>query len=122
MWPLVTSAQSRQQEIKNFNSYITEYRTLFSKCLPSRKSARMFVDITNCVWRKDQIILKKYKLYDILYDASYDRYSQMFNMAKTATLEINTGGWEYFSEASVGLEVDTEEYQLILMKEYLGID
>ena len=82
----------------------------------------MFVDITNCVWRKDQIILKKYKLYDILYDASYDRYSQMFNMAKTATLEINTGGWEYFSEASVGLEVDTEEYQLILMKEYLGID
>ena len=82
----------------------------------------MFVDITNCIWRKEKVILKRYKLYDILGEASYDIYSDMFNMTKTATLEMNTGGWEYFAEASVRLEEDTEQYQIILMKEYLGID
>lgn len=113
-------AQSRSEWVERFNSYQLEYRDLFEKCIPSRKSVRMFVDMANCIWRKEQILLKRYKLESILYDVSYDRYSEMFNMGKTAAAELDSGGWEYFSEASVNLEADTEELQIELMKEFLA--
>ena len=112
-------AQSQSEWVERFNSYQQEYRGLFEKCMPSRKSVRMFVDMANCVWRKEQVLLKRYDLEHILYDVSYNRYSQMFNMGKTAAAELDSGGWEYFSEASVNLEADVEELQIELMKSFL---
>ena len=112
-------AQSQSEWVERFNSYQQEYRGLFEKCMPSRKSVRMFVDMANCIWRKEQVLLKRYDLEHILYDVSYNRYSQMFNMGKTAAAELDSGGWEYFSEASVNLEADVEELQIELMKSFL---
>ena len=112
-------AQSQSEWVERFDSYQQEYRGLFEKCMPSRKSVRMFVDMANCVWRKEQVLLKRYDLEHILYDVSYNRYSQMFNMGKTAAAELDSGGWEYFSEASVNLEADVEELQIELMKSFL---
>ena len=59
-------AQSQSEWVERFNSFQQEYRGLFEKCMPSQKSSRMFVDMANCVWRKEQILLKKHDLEHIL--------------------------------------------------------
>ena len=76
--------------IKNFNNYSDAYRELEKKCkLVVPKGFKMIIDIENCVWRKDQILLKEYKLYNILYEIAYQRYDALFKLSKTISMKIN---------------------------------
>lgn len=102
---------------KRVFDYQSAYSDLFRQCVPSRKSVGMFMDMANCMWTKEQTLLKKYRLEEVFYKVSYKRYSQLFDIGKRAGLE--KGGWEYFAEMAINLEFDTAELQEELFKDYL---
>ncbi len=64
--------------------YYNEYEKLEDICknlLPQGKYGKL-IKIQDCVWRKEQEILKRKNISYILYNVAYDRYSLMHNLAK----------------------------------------
>ncbi len=110
-------ADTVNEWVDRFVSYQKEYDKVFKLCVPRSKSAALFLDIADCMWRKDKILMKRYRVDEALYKVSYERYRQTFNVAKTATVERR--GVDYFLETMIDIQADTEELQEYTFAEYL---
>ena len=111
------TAETPREWVKNYQNYEAEYRGLFAgKCRPARRTARIFMDQVDCIWRNDQILLKTYGLEELFYDAAYSRYSSMFDKAKLATASDD---YEYFVYEEAKLTEHTEELQKAILVNFL---
>ena len=79
--------------------YCNEYNKLEDICksiLPQGKYGKI-VKIQDCVWRKEQEILKQKNLTYIFYNVAYDRYSLLHNLAKQTGINVINDSKNYLN-------------------------
>jgi len=75
-----------------FISYIKKYNDLHEKCfnmVPKGHGNEVLANTVQCIWRKDQVLLKKTNLIPILYETAYNRYKSLFDLAKNIDYQIS---------------------------------
>jgi hypothetical protein len=75
-----------------FISYIKKYNDLHEKCfemVPKGHGNEVLANTVQCIWRKDQVLLKKTNLISILYETAYNRYSSLFDLAKNIDYQMS---------------------------------
>ncbi|MDB0033857.1 hypothetical protein N9E52_01805 [Alphaproteobacteria bacterium] len=87
--PATLFAVDKNELLSNFQEYKEDYYNLQDQCYPTirKKSITAGIDLQNCIWDKDQLLLYKYNFDNILYESSYQRYSRLFNLFKSFALE-----------------------------------
>mgnify|MGYP003687568963 CR=1 FL=1 len=79
-----------------FKSYEKEYWELDMKCARSTPRGNMaLINVTHCVWRKDQLLMAKYELDDLIFDLAAERYQRIFQLAKTTSIESLSGNADF---------------------------
>ncbi len=102
--------------------YQDAYPDLDAPCIKNvSRTVTALLDIEDCIWRKNQILLKKYEFYDFLYDISYSTYSKLRKSAGIySTLMLN--GADYYEEyynAKINILEDSYEMDVIYLLEIL---
>ena len=83
--------------IERIKNYQRDYVDLTPVCMAYVSSIVDLPNMQTCIWRKDEIILKKYGFHDLLYDYAYSRYDAMHdNAGYYATLML--GGSDYMDQ------------------------
>lgn len=100
----------------DYKAYVRDYAQLDQTCkhhLRGPDGKAMF-NFENCRWRKDQILMRKYGLYDLLYASGYERYSELFEAARAAAVGKIKGKrqWmETWAWSISDIEYDYEDVQ-----------
>ena len=72
---------------ENWKNYNSDYKRLDQKCMKVITATEMYLmDLADCVWRKDQILLKKYNFDPILFSLASKRYKDIFSSAKSSAV------------------------------------
>ena len=120
LFPTLSFTLDKNEVLKKFNSYTNEYIQAFKTCSSTiRKSVTAGMDLQNCIWDKDQILLYRFDLDHILYESSYNRYSRLFNLHKSFATE-RSNDFDGLAKQEVYLINDSFDLQEIIVLKYYG--
>ena len=89
---LVKVDYKQHKMFKSFQRYEAEYCKLDEQCVRITPRGTMaLINVTHCVWRKDQILMSKYELDHLLFDLAAERYEKTFQLAKTTSIQALGG-------------------------------
>ena len=118
--PSLSFSLDKNAVLKKFYNYSNEYINLADKCYPViRKGVTAGIDLQNCIWDKDQILLYKHDLDHILYESSYKRYSRLFNLHKSFAVD-RSNDFDGLAKQEVYFVNDSLDLQEILVLKYYG--
>ena len=115
-------AKNIDEIVRNWKDYNREYSKLEQKCIPlAIRSNKKLMDISHCVWRKDQILLKKFDFDPLFYHHAYQRYSQIFNLAKSSTINLLNGNRDRIIENfSINIVTIEDDFQELMKQELIN--
>ena len=102
--------------VSDYTAYVQDYAKLDQECkhhLRGPDGKAMF-NFENCRWRKDQILMRKYRLYGVLYDSGYGRYKELFEAARAAAVGKIQGQKQWMKTwawSIADIEYDYEDVQ-----------
>ena len=105
---------------KKFKNYSNDYQKLNRECAPNiRKGIMAGMDLQNCIWDKDRILLYKYDFNNSLYDSSYQRYGKLFKLFKSFAVE-ESRDFEGLARQEIYLIEDSLNLQENIILNYYG--
>ena len=113
---LVSNYESHSTYI-SFKTYEREYLKLTKECaLITPRGTMALINITHCVWRKDQILMARYELDHLIYQLAGERYEKIFELAKTTSIQALSGNRSYLIDTFVRNKIYTEDDYLTLQE------
>ena len=100
-----------------FKKYEEEYWELDKECVQLTPRGTMaLINVVNCIWRKDQILMAHYGLDDLIYREAAERYSSIFSLAKPTSIQALGGNSQALIDAFVWNKITTAKDYLRLQE------
>lgn len=106
--------------ISDYRAYVQDRAELDQDCkhLLRGPDGKAMFNFENCRWRKDQILMRRYGLYNLLYDSGYDRYKELFEAARAAAIGKIEGQRQWmenwaWSMADIEYDYDDVQWDII---------